>query len=94
VLLVTLYVGVVWVTARQLRPGHRRYLRSLPFRSAVRWRWVLLRVVSLTMLVIAFAPRDAAGVGAGLFAAVIQVLQLVAVVMVVRWLWRKIRGRR
>jgi tetratricopeptide (TPR) repeat protein len=94
VLLVTLYVGVVWVTARQLPPGYRRYLRSLPLRSAARWRWVLLGVVSLTMLVTAFAPRDAAGVGAGLFAAVIQVLQIVAVVMVVRWLWRKISGIR
>ncbi|HEY9375912.1 MAG TPA: tetratricopeptide repeat protein, partial [Jiangellaceae bacterium] len=92
VLLVALYVGVVWVTARQLPPGHRRYLRGLPLRSAARWRWVLLGVLSLTILVIAFAPREAAGAGAGVFAIVIQVLQIAAVVLIVRWLWRKIRG--
>lgn len=91
VALLGVYATVVWSTLRHLPPGMRRRLRGLPRRSPHRWRWVMLAVLSVSLLVVAFAPGDAAFVGAAVALGVIRIAQLLLLVAVVRGVWRWVR---
>ena len=82
--LLVAYAGAVWLTLRHVPAGMRRHLRTLPRRSTGRWRWGLLIVVTVTLLLLAFAPGDVAPLGVALFAVIIPVLQFAALFWVVR----------
>lgn len=90
VALIGLYAALVWSTLRHLPPGMRRRLRGLPLRTERRWRWVLLAVLSVGMLIVAFAPGEAALVGVTIVLVVVRIVQVLLVFALVRWAFRSV----
>jgi Flp pilus assembly protein TadD len=89
------YTNIAWLTLRHLPTGSRRYLRGLPGRLSGRGKalWVVFLVLSIAMLVAAFAPGDAATIGAAVIILAIRGAQLVLIFMVIRWVVKKLSGR-
>ena len=89
------YAGIAWLTLRHLPAGSRRYLRGLPGRSNGRTKalWVGFLVLSAGMLVAAFAPGDAAMVGAAVIAVAVRTAPIVLIFIGVRWIVTKLRDR-
>ncbi|MCI0688138.1 MAG: tetratricopeptide repeat protein [Sporichthyaceae bacterium] len=94
-LLLATYATIAWLTLRHLPAGSRRYLRGLPGRltGKAKLLWIVFLVLSAAMLVAAFAPGDAAGVGAVITILIIRGFQIALVVMIIRWVVNKVRGR-
>jgi Flp pilus assembly protein TadD len=89
------YATIAWLTLRHLPAGSRRYLRGLPGRLSGRGKllWVVFLVLSVAILVSAFAPGDAAIVGAAVIIVAFRGAQIVLIFMVIGWVVKKVRGR-
>ena len=86
---------IAWLTLRHLPTGSRRYLRGLPGRLSgpAKTLWIAFLVQFAAMLIAAFAPGDAAMVGATVIGLAIRGALIVLIFVVVRWIVQKLRGR-
>ena len=95
VILLVTYAAIAWLTLRHIPRGSRRYLRGLPGRLTGRAKvlWIVFLVLSLAIVVAAFAPGESAVVGAVIMVMVVRGFQIALVVMIIRGVVTKLRRR-